>query len=703
MKRAKAFFRNLLLSGFTISVIGGLFWADWYLRNEPVRKATRLLNRQGTAIDIGSAVDAARQGRLTVLEKLEMAGVDLGKQDENGVTPLLAAMRAERPAPIDFLLQSKAVIEHIETKAEDDGRNAIELALVSRDFSMANRLVDLGANPDVSLTEGVPLLVESCRKRDWRVFEFLLERDVSPDVADAAGLTSLESVIGQQDGERIFQLIEAGADLEVAGESGDSLLVEATRRSDHDLVETLLQAGADPDRVGASGATALITALQNGDTLLAAVILAHGADPNLPGAGGKSPLSLAADLQDVDSMQILIESGADSKEDGLVVQAYRSRDLPALELLLESGADPETRDESGKRVLELAIKSNSLDTARALLGYGAKAKGQLWPALRTRNEPMTELVLLYGAGVNELDPKEGLPLEFALRNRWLRTSALLMEKGADPNLKRNNEEPWLAAAVRENDIELTQMLLENGAKAEEVSDKDGHSLLGWSIAHKNADLVEQLIGAGVDVRGREKAPATNEFKAKFERSKTFRWHLQADSRITPLMMGAAQGDLEIVKLLKASGAKSGDCSRRYLWPVNIAAWHMDVPMMQVILGRDPDPDKQPRKVVVDLSKQRAYLYKNGKRVYSTRISTGMKGYRTPAGSYVISDKHRHHNSTIYGSSMPYFMRLSCAAFGLHQGYVPNYPASHGCIRVPYAGAKHLFYICEVGDRVEITY
>ena len=48
----------------------------------------------------------------------------------------------------------------------------------------------------------------------------------------------------------------------------------------------------------------------------------------------------------------------------------------------------------------------------------------------------------------------------------------------------------------------------------------------------------------------------------------------------------------------------------------------------------------------------------------------------------ISDKHRHHNSTIYGSSMPYFMRLSCAAFGLHQGYVPSYPASHGCIRVP---------------------
>jgi ankyrin repeat protein len=353
--------------------------------------------------------------------------------------------------------------------------------------------------------------------------------------------------------------------------------------------------------------------------------------------------------------------------------------------------------------LDLAIASGSLDSVRALLENGADARRQLWPALRSGNEPMTELVLLYGANVKEIDSEGGLPLEYSLRNRWLRTSAMLMEKGADPNPERDKKEPWLAAAIRENDTEVAHVLLDNGARVEGVVDKNGHSLLGWAIAHKNREMVERLIEGGADVRAREKAPAADEFKAKFERSKTFRWHLQADSRITPLMMGAAQGELEIVKSLMAAGARASEYSRRYLWPVNIAAWHMDVPMMQVILGRDPDPDNQPRKVVVNLSKQKAYLYKDGKQVFSTRISTGKPGYRTPTGNYVISDKHRHHNSTIYGSSMPYYMRLSCAAFGLHQGYVPNYPASHGCIRVPYSGAKHLFYTCEVGDRVEITY
>jgi lipoprotein-anchoring transpeptidase ErfK/SrfK len=51
--------------------------------------------------------------------------------------------------------------------------------------------------------------------------------------------------------------------------------------------------------------------------------------------------------------------------------------------------------------------------------------------------------------------------------------------------------------------------------------------------------------------------------------------------------------------------------------------------------------------------------------------------------------------------MPYFQRLSCSDFGLHQGVVPGYPASHGCIRVPAGNAAKLFTMTEAGDRVRI--
>ena len=61
------------------------------------------------------------------------------------------------------------------------------------------------------------------------------------------------------------------------------------------------------------------------------------------------------------------------------------------------------------------------------------------------------------------------------------------------------------------------------------------------------------------------------------------------------------------------------------------------------------------------SDQRAWLSKNGAVVEHTQISTGRDGYDTPAGRYVITDKHRSHTSTLYHVEMPWFMRLNCSA------------------------------------------
>ena len=59
-------------------------------------------------------------------------------------------------------------------------------------------------------------------------------------------------------------------------------------------------------------------------------------------------------------------------------------------------------------------------------------------------------------------------------------------------------------------------------------------------------------------------------------------------------------------------------------------------------------------------------------------------------------------STIYKCAMPFFMRLNCRDFGMHQGNVPGYPASHGCIRVPAGTAQRLFRDLPVGTLVSIS-
>ncbi|MDB4272745.1 L,D-transpeptidase family protein [Akkermansiaceae bacterium] len=57
--------------------------------------------------------------------------------------------------------------------------------------------------------------------------------------------------------------------------------------------------------------------------------------------------------------------------------------------------------------------------------------------------------------------------------------------------------------------------------------------------------------------------------------------------------------------------------------------------------------------------------------------------------------------SLFLSSMPYFQRLSASDFGFHVGNLPGYAASHGCIRMPWSGAKQFFSLLTVGDYVEI--
>jgi lipoprotein-anchoring transpeptidase ErfK/SrfK len=120
---------------------------------------------------------------------------------------------------------------------------------------------------------------------------------------------------------------------------------------------------------------------------------------------------------------------------------------------------------------------------------------------------------------------------------------------------------------------------------------------------------------------------------------------------------------------------------------------------QILLGGGPSPEQL--RIEISLANQRAELWKDGVPVMTSVCSTGRQGYSTRPGDYVITDKERSHRSTIYKVEMPYFMRLSCLDFGMHEGVVPNYPASHGCIRLPGDFARKLFAEIPVGTLVTV--
>ncbi|HEY4256900.1 MAG TPA: L,D-transpeptidase family protein [Candidatus Udaeobacter sp.] len=136
-------------------------------------------------------------------------------------------------------------------------------------------------------------------------------------------------------------------------------------------------------------------------------------------------------------------------------------------------------------------------------------------------------------------------------------------------------------------------------------------------------------------------------------------------------------------------------------------------------------------VKISLGEQRAYFYKAGVLVGVSQLSTGREGLNTPLGNFKIIQKDKDHASSLFGdyvdsagnvvvpnvdikkdpkpppgahfrgTPMPYFMRI-VSGTGMHAGYLPGYPASHGCIRMPEFMAENFFRSVSLGTPVTIT-
>jgi len=107
-------------------------------------------------------------------------------------------------------------------------------------------------------------------------------------------------------------------------------------------------------------------------------------------------------------------------------------------------------------------------------------------------------------------------------------------------------------------------------------------------------------------------------------------------------------------------------------------------------------------VYVDLSHQRATVYRNGVRIGVSTVSSGKEGHETPTGVFTILQKDADHRSSKYNNApMPFTQRLTWDGIALHAGGLPGYPESHGCVHLPIAFAKALFAITALGATVVI--
>ncbi len=552
-------------------------------------------------------------------------------------------------------------------------------------------------------------LLDAVKLGDNRQVAILLSEGAYTEVRDSQGDTPLLYAVKTGNVQCARMLLKYDVNVKARSGSGKGPMELALDSGNQKMFLCLINGGVAPDEIGHDGNPLLFKAVKFKDMETIAMLLEHKADPSAEGKEGRTAIHVATEHGLGDCLDVLIEAGAsvNVQDDRgvtplwLALQLTGSHDRETiLNKLFEVGADPTLPDINGKTMLTDAVQRGMLKHAVNLINYGADVnapdKQSLTPlemAYERKNAVMFAMLLSRGAD------GEGI-LDDAIKNKDTETLRMLFESGVSlRNLPSSESDGLIAACVRNSDHLLAELYLRQGADPEKIG-REKQRPLHMAIATRDAAMVRLLLEYGADPNIYFARPASEAF-LKLTDKESMRWFLKNERRLSPLMMAANNGDVEVISSLLDFGALKYKYSGRHrLYPVNFASRRGDVKAMQVILGQDPEKEKMHG--VLDLSEQRVRIYDaKGEVIFTSRVSTGKRGFRTPTGTFVITDKHRSHRSTIYGSSMPYFQRLSCSAFGFHSGNCPGYPASHGCIRMPYSAAKKLFSITPVGTRVVI--
>lgn len=389
----------------------------------------------------------------------------------------------------------------------------------------------------------------------------------------------------------------------------------------------------------------------------------------------------------------------------LLFTAVLREDRAIAHRLLDAGACPDLSDDAGVTPLMVAAMHGDSEMIRALIGQVSDITVRdraghtaLYYAVNAQKTEIVELLLNVTPNLELAYGDSGELLSLALSTPNSMISHMVLSR-----LPRFEE--WSRGALhvldnvlRAGDRDSIRLLLSKHVPPPTPEGKRV-PLLAYAIATDNTPLFATLLECGADANTVLPAKYDKEFLDSLP-SKSFRNYIEDDRNVSCLMLAAGLGKTDYVKTLLQAGAEKNRSTGRYkmvalYFAAELGHWQAS----QILLGSGPEPERL--RIEISLASQRMSLIKDGVPIMKSICSTGRDGYGTKRGYFVITDKERNHRSTIYHVDMPYFMRLSCLDFGMHEGIVPNYPASHGCIRLPGETARKLFAEIPIGTVVAV--
>jgi uncharacterized protein len=466
---------------------------------------------------------ACESGNAAMIEKLLKAGADANEVGPIGDTPLMMASRTGNVDAVKVLLDHKA---NVNAKEKIRGTTALMWAVEQQHPAVAKILVEHGADVAAATTSAkvstTAYLAPAVRLRTTPAG--------APSAGAAGAAVGAGGAGGRGGGGRggaaggrggrggapaAAPAAAAAADAEVnlnegaasffsgpPNDKGGALtpLVFAARENCLECAKILLDAKADINQTTKYGWTPLLTATQNRHYQLASFLLDHGANPNISNNGGWSPLYIATDnrnieggdypvrLPDMDHLDFikrLIDHGADvnvrvcgtsSTATQCRGDSTETRTNFTMQWLAEEGATPFLR----------ASQSGDVEEMKLLLAHGAD------PKIATAHN-VTPLAVASGIGW-----VEGVTYEWSEKES-VEAVKMLLDLGLDPNATSDEGRAPLHGAAHKGRNEVVQMLVDAGAKLDQLDFGSRDTGNGDMLGHRWIALnyAEGLVRVGV--------------------------------------------------------------------------------------------------------------------------------------------------------------------------------------------------------------
>lgn len=488
-----------------------------------------------------------------------------------------------------FNKSSRPVGKGINAPLDDNKRTALHIAAADKDEVSLQRLLRIGANPNLPDKFGQTAVYDAVKAGNLAAVKTLANKGARMNHRDDKGRNLIDWAIETGAGADMLQALHTlGTGFDTSPKTKQNALHTAAAAGRHELFEALVTLGLSVNTRDKDGNTPLHLATAGGHAAAMQKLVDMGADTNIRNTNIETPLYVAAEKGFEAGVDLLIalprvardvNSHANYSSGFTPMMVAAHKDFPAIiEKLAAVGGDMNQTDNRNRNSLYIAAETGNVAAAKKLVRLGADAgKGQL---PRGSHTPL---------------------LHNISRAHFRDMLAVLVAAGADINATDNSGNTALHRACDAVHPDKIQALLDFGAHADLVNDYGQRPMdelidnYGYRMTD-TPELIAALLkkGASPDISPvAEVEEGPLHLAAQYGHKQSVDLMLQYNALVdgytrgispkTPLLIAAEHGHKDIAETLLAKGANPLKTDAQGRSPLHLAAHNGNDALVKLLL------------------------------------------------------------------------------------------------------------------------